>query len=307
MKKLQLAQTLNHNRLDDVWRFIYETLASWLPVGRLEDLHRLYDHTIALYQGEIPGYQACKTEYHNLRHTIDVTVATVRLIDGYNLEHSPLGEELIRETCEAALLHDVGYIQESSDTEGTGAKYTKTHVARGVAYLATYAKVLGLEPHERRGRLIWGTDLAKPWTSIGFSSDLEEKSAALLATGDLLGQMADRAYLEKLLFLYYEFREAGFSDYQTEFDMLKKTLGFFDVIQKRLDTTLSSVYNLATAHFRTRLGLEANLYTESIEGQKSYLKTVIDDTVKNFRQKLKRLDLEKAPAPAFMLSSMTTR
>ena len=176
-----------------------------------------------------------------------------------------------------------------------------------MAYLATYAKVLGLEPHERRGRLIWGTDLAKPWTSIGFSSDLEEKSAALLATGDLLGQMADRAYLEKLLFLYYEFREAGFSDYQTEFDMLKKTLGFFDVIQKRLDTTLSSVYNLATAHFRTRLGLEANLYTESIEGQKAYLKTVIDDTVKNFRQKLKRLDLEKAPAPAFMLSSMTTR
>ena len=306
MKKLQLAHTLNHNRLDDVWRFIFETLASWLPVHRLDEIHRLYDHVIALYQGQIPGYQACNTDYHNLRHTIDVTVATVRLMDGYNLENPPLGEDFLRETCEAALLHDVGYIQESSDTEGTGAKYTKTHVGRGVAYLAKYAKLLDLEPYERRGRLIWGTDLAKPWNSIGFTSAEEEKCAAMLATGDLLGQMADRAYLEKLLFLYYEFREAGFTDYQTEFDMLKKTMGFYDIIQKRLDVTLSSVYHLATTHFRTRLGLEANLYTESIEGQKAYLQTVIDDTEKNFRHKLKRLDLEKAPPPSFSLASVSS-
>ena len=30
---------------------------------------------------------------------------------------------------------------------------------------------------------------------------------------DLVGQMSDRAYLEKLLFLYYEFKEAGFPGY----------------------------------------------------------------------------------------------
>jgi len=35
----------------------------------------------------------------------------------------------------AALFHDTGYIQEKSDDEGTGAKYTSIHVKRSIQFL----------------------------------------------------------------------------------------------------------------------------------------------------------------------------
>ncbi|MDP6179472.1 MAG: hypothetical protein QGG48_06225 [Desulfatiglandales bacterium] len=44
-----------------------------------------------------------------------------------------------------------------------------------------------------------------------------------LATADLMGQMAGRIYLGKLLFLFYEFREGAIAEYDTEMELLKKS------------------------------------------------------------------------------------
>jgi hypothetical protein len=297
----QLADLLDHENLVQVEDSVSSLLRFWYPEPIIVSVSHVFHHVVGLFQGKRAGYQACNTDYHNLKHTIDVLVATVRLIDGHNLEGDPLDGVLARDLVQAALLHDVGYIQKTDDTEGTGAKYTKTHVGRGVAYTETYQKELqiALERVPVIARFIWGTDLAVSWEKIGFADTLEDQAASYLATGDLLGQMADRTYLEKLLFLYYEFREAGFSDYQSEFDMLKKTMGFYQVIQKRLDSVLHSAFNLATLHFKYRFGINENLYVSSIEGQKSYLQSIIDDTSSNFRKKLKRLDLENTPPRLF--------
>ena len=107
-----------------------------------------------------------------------------------------------------------------------------------------------------------------------------------------LDPVTDRAYLEKLLFLYYEFREAGVPGFDSEFDILKKTKSFYDIAMKRLDTDLSQVYRYAAEHFRARHGISTNLYIESIERQMKYLDGIIEDSSSNFRKKLKRLDLE---------------
>ena len=294
MDSAQLADLLDHENLVQVEESISSLLRFWYPEPVIVSFSGVFHHVVSLFQGKLAGYQACNTDYHNLKHTIDVLVATVRLIDGRNLGADPLDAALARDLVQAALLHDVGYIQKTEDTEGTGAKYTKTHVGRGVAYTDTYQKELQVAPERVPivGRLIWGTDLAVSWEKIGFADPLEDQAASYLATGDLLGQMADRTYLEKLLFLYYEFREAGFSDYRSEFDMLKKTMGFYQVIQNRLDSVLGSAYNLAAVHFKYRFGISENLYLSSIERQKNYLQSIIDDTSSNFRKKLKRLDLE---------------
>jgi hypothetical protein len=158
--------------------------------------------------------------------------------------------------------------------------------------------ILGLDEESaaRIGRLIAGTDLATPFDDIPFSSERELFAGKLLASADLLGQMADRTYLEKLLFLYYEFKEAGFPGYDTEFDMLRKTLGFYEMTKRRLFGLLGEVTNLAYFHFLGRYGVMENLYLESIERQIDYLRSIIDDDSVNFRKKLKRIDLEAITA-----------
>jgi len=104
--------------------------------------------------------------------------------------------------------------------------------------------------------------------------------------------MADRAYLEKLLFLYYEFKEAGFAGYDTEFDILRKTMGFYSLTMDRLDGEFHGVRGLVRAHFAERWGTDADLYDEAMGRQMAYLQTILDDATTNFRKKLKRMDLE---------------
>ena len=36
-----------------------------------------------LYSGEHPDYLPCDTEYHDIQHVLDVTLAMARLMDGY--------------------------------------------------------------------------------------------------------------------------------------------------------------------------------------------------------------------------------
>ena len=57
----------------------------------------------------------------------------------------------------------------------------------------------------------------------------------ILGTSDLLTQISDRAYLEKLILLFKEFEEAGIPGFDTELDLLSKTEQFYkEVAQKRL-------------------------------------------------------------------------
>ena len=117
-------------------------------------------------------------------------------------------------------------------------------------------------------------------------------AAEILAAADILGQMADRAYLEKLLFLYNEFREAGIAGYDNAFDILRKTAGFYESTKARLDGPLGRVSGKVTEHFSQRHGVPRNLYREAVIRQMAYLETIIADDSGDFRKKLRRLDLD---------------
>jgi hypothetical protein len=248
--------------------------------------------TKRLYDGRFPRYQACAVEYHDYAHTVSVFAAASRILDGCELAGISLGPSLGAETLIAALLHDVGYIKEEKDLAGTGAQYTKIHVDRSANFVRKEAAAFGLEEESagRIARMILGTDLARPWDSLVFGDEAERIGAEILASADLIGQMADRAYLEKLLFLYYEFVEAGIGGYDTAFDVLKKTAGFYASTQARLDGPLGRVSARAREHFRARLGVDRDLYREAIERQMNYLGSILADDSSNFRTKLKRMD-----------------
>jgi hypothetical protein len=195
----------------------------------------------------------------------------------------------------AALLHDSGYIKEDGDIAGSGAQYTKVHVDRSAAFALREAGTFGLGPEQaaRVGRMILGTDLSRPITDLELECrrDDERQGIEILAAADLLGQMSDRAYIEKLLFLYYEFREAGIEGYNSAFDILKKTAGFYEATKARLDGPLGRVSGRSREHFAARYGIDRDLYREAIERQMAYLDSILADDATNFRSKLKRLDL----------------
>jgi hypothetical protein len=271
-----------------------------------EALRQALETTRRLFAGGFPGYRACNSEYHDLRHTLSVVLAVARLADGYNLERPPLAERLFLDLLLATCLHDTGYLQESWDTEGTGAKYASRHEERSIAFLSKHHEAFDVPPEELPvlTRFIQATDLKRPFIQIPFHEPQERDAAALLATADLLGQMSDRDYLEKLLFLYYEFKEAGIPGFQTEYDVLRKTGDFYVMARKRLKASYLSFYSLARAHFRERHGVDANLYLIAISRQLRYLRQIIRDETTNFRAKLKRGDvrrrelLSQRPGPA---------
>jgi hypothetical protein len=264
------------------------------PDGDFTHVEHVFLLTKRLYDGRMPGYLACGVEYHDFTHSLAVFAATSRILDGCELSGLKLDPGIGSELLIGALLHDTGYIREEADGWGTGAQYTKVHVNRSAAFVRREARALGLadESADRVARMILATDMARPWGDCVFEGEGERMGAEILAAADILGQMSDRVYLEKLLFLYFEFREAGIGGYDCAFDILKKTALFYDATEARLDGPLGRVSGKAKEHFAARFGLPKDLYREAIARHMAYLDSIIADNSSNFRKKLKRLDLE---------------
>jgi len=282
---------------DDPSAVIAETrriLGFWFGAEAWNRVDAVAVDIVAMFEGRFPGYRACDTDYHDIKHTMAVLLATARIMDGTFMARGPYPEELGRDLCIAALCHDTGYIRTLDEEGGTGARFTAVHVRRSADFARANAARWGLSESDgaRIARLINATGLKGEYGQQAWASEAEREAGASLASGDLIGQMSDRAYLEKLLFLYYEFKEAGFPGYDTEFDILRKTMGFYEMTLGLLDETLGGVRSRVRSHFAKRWGLDADLYAEAMNRQIAYLQGILDDASTNFRKKLKRLDLE---------------
>jgi hypothetical protein len=110
----------------------------------------------------------------------------------------------------------------------------------------------------------------------------------MLGTADLLGQMADRTYLERLPFLYWEFQEANVSGFESELDLLKKTPAFWEFTRQRLVTELGNVARYLKGHFRVRWGVDRDLYREAIERNINHLEFILAHHEADYRRYLRR-------------------
>lgn len=296
MEHIQISKLVDHSNPRAILAETKNIFLEFYPETEFNRIEDAFENILRLFKGEYKDFTACNTEYHDLAHTLDALLACARLMDGRNLSGNPFTVNLASELLLATLLHDTGYIQKKDDTSGTGAKYTSSHVERSIDFVAAHMADFGIEPSEFSTikTLIACTGLRNRWEDFTFTDNDEMIAGTILATADLLGQMSDRAYLEKLLFLYYEFREAGIEGYNTEFDILRKTLDFYEITQTRLETTLKGSYLYAAVHFAVRKEINYNLYIEAIEHHMEYLKRILADESTNFRHKLKRLDIESA-------------
>ena len=268
---------------------IVSALDPGLGVKPIEDVF----HDIAkLFSGQFPGYRKCNTRYHDLKHTTDTLLAMARLIHGAQTSGITLQKRDILLGLVAALMHDVGYIQQASETRGTGAQFAQVHIARGIFFMRSYLKNKGFSNYDYRKcrAAVLCTDLNLPITDIAFETKSNERMGKMLATADLIGQTADRCYLEKLRFLYQEFREAGLKAYNSEIELLEDSLIFNEHMKGRLAKDLDGVDHYLIGHFQSRWGIGKNLYHESINNNLSYLKFFLKDKDKHYSHFLNRMD-----------------
>jgi hypothetical protein len=257
------------------------------------EIEKCYKQVKALFEGKYSNYNSCNTKYHNLLHTLDIFLATARLLDGYNLKEIKLPERLAVNLLKASLLHDTGYIQEKWDNEGTGAKHTQNHIGRSIAFIVKNRGDFAVNKDDvgTITKIIRCTEVKDNFKKIPFSSEEERTAGMILGSADILGQMSDREYLERLLFLYNEMKEAGVPGYTTEFDIIKSTLKLYKTIKRRLNNSFNKVYFYAESHFSKRFDINKNLYIDAIEKNIEYIEKIINDSTTNFRHKLKRGNL----------------
>ncbi|MEW6429101.1 MAG: GAF domain-containing protein [Thermodesulfobacteriota bacterium] len=188
------------------------TLAE-LPGGIPPMAARLLDDAAALYRGDWPGLQACQVGYHTFGHALDVAMATARMICGFNRSgRGNLDAGLASAALAAALFHDAGYIKDAGDPIGTGGKYTFTHVQRSMdlarAYLRrSFSGALSGDTVELVVAMIAMTEFNRPPEIPTGLRESERTAACMVASADIIAQMADPLYIEHLADLFAEFRE----------------------------------------------------------------------------------------------------
>jgi len=268
-------------------------------------LVRVFADVGRLYRGEFSGYHSCETDYHDVQHILEVTLAMTRLMDGCAQASTTqvMDESLFRLGTVSALFHDIGYLRRLDDNEKKhGAEYTRTHVGRGAEFLSWYLPEVGLEElADPAARIVHFTGYEVPVGDI----QIEPKYRMvgnLLGSADILAQMADRYYLEKCHDrLYPEFVLGGIARqvddqgqekvvFASPADLIFKTPGFFAGAQKRLEQDLHGAYRYADGHFKGE-----NLYYEVARRNINYARAIAEaQDISLLRRRLPDGNLQEA-------------
>lgn len=280
-----ISHTVCIDSPEDVCGAVRAAFTSHFSAAEFSVIETAFTDVARLYRGEAQDYHACDTDYHDLRHILDVTLAVTRLLIGYERVHAGtpdvLGVERVQMGIIAALFHDIGYLRHVKDTRHKhGAEYTKTHVTRGARYLARYLPAVGKASWVPRMRqLLHYTGYEK---TVRMKEVRDHMLGCLLGTGDLIAQMSDRAYLERCRdSLYSEFRIGNVPapkstdgrPFESPTDLLNQTPEFMRItVDSRLNKLFGAVYRYAEQFFDGE-----NLYMLGLEKNCTYLQTLLEE------------------------------
>ena len=160
MQLARLADTRNVEECRGVFSRLMKLTG--LDEGLIKKALDIFDDVYCLYTGKYEGYKSCDTEYHDFRHVIDVTLASLRIADSLTLNGEKFSKNNIFLVGIAAVFHDTGYIPEISDPVENGAVYTSTHVRRSMVFAEKYMSEKGYSADdiEKTKQMILLTDLS---------------------------------------------------------------------------------------------------------------------------------------------------
>jgi hypothetical protein len=283
--------------------------AARYPGFDLAPLVRAFDDVKALFEGNFPGYLPCDTLYHDARHTLDMTLAMARLVEGHDRTQLPanqLGGRRAILGVVIALLHDSGYLRRNSEAHiENGAIFTKIHVSRSADFLLRYLPILGFGAEaEVASRIVHFTGYEMDVDDIKVDDPKDRLLGYMVGTADLIGQMSDRMYLEKCReFLYQEFVLGSIARetlpdgreivrYTSAEDLIYKTPGFYEYVARdRINRKLGAADRYAEAHF---------------DGPSLY-QVEIDANFRFLREAIERADLNRLRRSCYSLSRLQAR
>lgn len=201
-------QNQNSIKIEQIFAIIKSEYPKWQT-----KLRKLFSDGENLFAGNWPDYQSCQTGYHTLGHSLDVALAAARMAGGWNKINpaAKIPGPIFAAGLAAALFHDAGYIKDKNDREGKGGKYTFSHVRRGADMAREYlaANTWPRDMVDLCADIIAITDFQQPPDLERFTADTAAGvMARMVASADLVAQMADVNYLQSLKELYTEFQEA---------------------------------------------------------------------------------------------------
>ena len=180
--------------------------------------------------------------YHNIEHTLLVTLAGHDIFRGRALHHQMTADDYAHVII-ACLTHDIGYVRglfEDDDADGfvidsTGRKVTlprgssdaglmSYHVDRSKLYVMKRIEGIPQLDRQRIADAIEGTRFPP-------REDQEcGEEAAIVRAADFIGQLGDPNYLRKANALYHEFEEVGMNrqlGYESPADIVNRYPQFY--------------------------------------------------------------------------------
>jgi hypothetical protein len=245
------------------------------PQGDLNYIPKIFGWALECFSGNYLDYQPIDAHYHDLEHTLQGALCMARLLHHRHMQQAEprLTQRMFELGMLAILMHDTGYLKRRNDNEGTGAKYTLTHVERSMEFAADLMRRHSFTPEEIISvqNMIRCTGVNVKLDSIKFQSEIERITGFALGTADLLGQMAATDYVEKLPVLYTEFAEAaafngdkmkagGF--FSSARDLMQKTPQFWsNYVQQKINRDFMAIYRFLNDPYPDG----GNPYIEQIE------------------------------------------
>ena len=217
--------------------------------------------------------------YHNIEHTMQVTLAAHSIMSGRNL-HTHLTAEDYVHVLIACLAHDIGYVRglfEEDDEDGflideagtkvslprgaSDASLMMYHVDRSQLFVRRRLPPIRGIDSERVARAIEGTRFP---AREGQDYDVD---ASILRAADFIGQLGDPNYLRKANALYYEFEEVGMNrqlGYDSPADIVNRYPQFYwNSVAPHIQTEISYLN-------KTEIGRQwiANLYSNVFRAER---------------------------------------
>lgn len=246
--------------------------------GRVDaKLAKLFSDVTALYAGEWPQFAACQVGYHNLQHSLAVALATARMTCGWNKVNAdrPIAKSVFFAGIAASLLHDSGYLKEKDDRQGKGGKYTFSHVGRSRDLAHNY---LSRKRWSKKDitficRIIEATEFGEQPDMTVFKNDEQLVMAQMVASADLIAQMADINYVRRLHDLHDEFLEA----YEAEGrrNLRKRAVHVYDSFQEMLNTTPEFYENFILPRLKLFDRMDNYLVAFFADGRNPYFESII--------------------------------
>ncbi len=262
-----VTNTVRVSSPPEVRAAVRELLEALYPNSAFDTMWLAFHDFERLFSGAVADYHAVDTTYHDIQHTLDMTLALARLIAGHEMsaeKKDRLGPERAELAIVSALFHDVGYLRHRERDAGAinGAVFTRVHVSRSGKYLEGYLPRIGLERFVPVvSRIVHFTGYELNIDQIELENPKDSMVGHLLGTADLVAQLADRCYLEKCRDrLYPEFVLGGVAIdeqsagnkvlYRSAQDLLAKTLSFYQSsARSRLENNFNRVYRYMEVFF----------------------------------------------------------